>query len=266
MVRTQLRFDVAGRVVAVGLATACWLVTNDLAAQSSSPAAQPATQQPVTAADAAVTPGPIPPPAEAPPAAVAPPSPPPVAPAPAAPPPGRAAPPPPESQAPYGYEYPPPRGYYGDSERDRKPERPLVMDYMEGQPVPPGYTLVERRRKGLIITGSILFGISYGISLSVAAGDEYSNPYGWLALPVLGPLIASTQLKDCSEGDFSCDDKGAERGFLMFDTLTQGAGATMLILGLAYTKKVMIQNLAVDFSLRPVVVGNTRKLELAATF
>jgi hypothetical protein len=142
----------------------------------------------------------------------------------------------------------------------------VEIDYTEGQPVPPGYTVIERRRKGLIITGSILFGVSYGISLAVAAGSEYSNDYGWLVLPVAGPVIASTQLDSCENDDFSCDDQGTERGFLMLDTLVQAAGATMFFVGLTVSKKVMVLHMEPEFSVAPIVSPHARGLQVVGRF
>ena len=173
------------------------------------------------------------------------------------------APPPATGQYPQPY---PPTTLPPDYDRDFRRRQELVMDYTDGQPVPPGYTVMERSRKGLTITGSILLGVSYGISLSVAAGSEYDDTYGWLAIPVAGPLIASAQLEDC-DADGSCGDNGAERGFLMLDALAQGAGAAMLIIGLAVPKKVLVRNLAIDLTVRPALVaGGAQGVELAGTF
>src|SRR5256885_12603007 len=49
---------------------------------------------------------------------------------------------------------------------------PMELRYIEGRPVPPGYHPEVRLRKGLVISGSVLFGVSYFLSLSVAASSK----------------------------------------------------------------------------------------------
>lgn len=261
----ERRFTRYVLVMAVGLAASVPLAAS---AQPAPDASQPTPPPPAGAAPpapAGVPPGsPAPatdaPPPEAVPTTGAP------APSPAVqpPPPGAAAPPPAPGQ--YAQPYPP-TAVDRDYERElRRQRESVLMDYIEGQPVPPGYTVMERPRKGLTITGSILLGVSYGISLAVAAGSEYDDTYGWLAIPVAGPLIASARIDDC-DSDGTCEDNGTERGFLMLDALTQGAGAAMLIIGLAVPKKVLVRNLAFELTVRPTVVARgAQGVELAGTF
>src|SRR5687768_3783361 len=59
--------------------------------------------------------------------------------------------------APWAYNYPP------------------VYPYREGMPLPPGYHLEERPRRGLVIAGWLAAGIPYGLGLSFAASSDFGN-------------------------------------------------------------------------------------------
>jgi hypothetical protein len=181
-----------------------------------------------------------PPPAQTAPAQQPPPPgyPPPYAP-PAAQPPGY----PPATEAPPGWSAPAYANQY------RYQPMPMELRYVEGRPIPPGYHPETRPRKGLVISGSIVFGIPYFLSLSVAASSKYT-PDRWLYAPLVGPFIDLGQRKEnCvtyGNGSFgtttTCSDDSSERFFLMADGLMQVAGATMLILGLALPQHLLVRD------------------------
>ena len=146
------------------------------------------------------------------------PPPPPSLPAPPVP----AAPPPPPE-----YAYPP--GYYAGP-----PRAPLVIsDWPEDEPAPPGYHRSMRMRRGPIIGGSILFGVTYTTTVLVAAAlrDAGNSTYGWLYLPAIGPLI-----------DLTNSGSATASTFLVLDGLAQSAGLALLIWGLTSPSPVLVRN------------------------
>lgn len=194
------------------------------------------------------------------------PAPPAVAPQPPAPPPGPA--PAPASAAPGaapGYAYPPPPGYpyaypypyppYGYARAMRVPES---VPY-QGGPVPRGYHVEERPRRGLIIAGALVLGIPWAIGVSVISGENYPNSSGWLLVPGLGPWITLAARHDsrCS-GSSSCIDDGvnaATRTLLVLDGLMQTSGAAMLIVGLASKNKVVTRDFVGSLRFAPAPLG-----------
>jgi hypothetical protein len=183
---------------------------------------------------------PQPAPSQPAPAQAAPPGyPPPGYPPPQAPPPGY----PPAAEAPPGWNAP------GYANQYRYQPMPMELRYVEGRAIPPGYHLESRPRKGLVISGSIVFGIPYFLSLSVAASSKFS-PDRWLYAPLFGPFVdLGNRKENCTtigNGTFgsttTCADDSSERFFLMADGLMQVAGATMLILGLALPQQLLVRD------------------------
>src|SRR3954468_23770453 len=146
--------------------------------------------------------------------------------APAAAPPAAApavAPPPPGYAYP-AYGYPPPPGYpmYPPAPQLRQPES---VPY-NGGPVPAGYHVEERARRGMIIGGTLTLGVPWVLGIVVASGYDFSNQSGWLVVPVLGPWITIASRKTdglCGYGN-SCPDDNGVRTMLILDGLTQAAG------------------------------------------
>jgi hypothetical protein len=179
-------------------------------------------------------PPPLPPPQPAAPQSAAPPPAPPAY----APPPGY---PPQPAQPGWGYatgQYPYPQA------------APLELHYVEGRPIPTGYHLESRARKGLVVSGSIVFGVPYVLSASVA-GSSKTDADTWLYVPLAGPFLDLANRKEkCSAPvmtgsgrfDVYCDDDAGQRFFLMTDGLMQVAGATLLIFGLAMPQKVLVRD------------------------
>jgi hypothetical protein len=197
-------------------------------------------------------------PAAPPPLAAPPPAPPGAAPPPGAyPPPGYPAYPPPAAYP------PPPPGYaYAYPTAPRPPESVAY----EGGPVPAGYHVEERPRRGMLIAGPLILGIPYVLGLTVASSENFPNSTGWLAVPALGPwitLAARHRSGTCNSfnGTSACTDTldssldSTTRTFLILDGLTQGAGTILLIVGLSSTKKVLARDFVGSLQLTPARIG-----------
>jgi hypothetical protein len=80
-------------------------------------------------------------------------------------------------------------------------------------------------------------------------GADYEDNSGFLLVPVLGPwlmLASGGANDDCTrepESDLQvCEDRAALRGVLVFDGITQAAGATMLLIGLFVPSKRLVRD------------------------
>ena len=127
--------------------------------------------------------------------------------------------------------------------------QPMEMRYVEGRPIPPGYHVETRLRRGLVVSGPIIFGVPYLLSMSVAASSKYT-PDRWLYAPVVGPFVnLATRSDDCNPNTTSgsgttvvCSGESGTRFFLMLDGLMQTAGATLLILGVALPQTLLVRD------------------------
>jgi hypothetical protein len=201
-------------------------------------------------------PAPRPAPARPAPAPAAPPAQPPPQGYPGYPPPYPGYPPPgypPPGYAPgyYPYYYPPPNA--APPPRERR--------YVEGQRIPPGYTVEERVRRGPIIAGSIVFGVPYMLGLLAASADDFPNQSGWLAVPVVGPWVTLVSREDTCDvptydgDDYSYDCTDGVQTLLVLDALMQTTGAVLFVWGVSSTKKVLVRDDAA-WSLTPARVGS----------
>ena len=132
--------------------------------------------------------------------------------------------PPPAYPPPY-YAAPPPYGAY--------PRGPARLRYEEGDPVPPGYHVVSPRGR-LVIAGTIVFAVSYGIALGAALVDDFNDQTSWLAVPLAGPwLMMYNRAQPRCDRHISdvCFEQSLEtilRFYLAVNGVAQAAGATML--------------------------------------
>jgi hypothetical protein len=135
----------------------------------------------------------------------------------------------------------------------------------DGGPVPSGYHVEERPRRGMLIAGPVIIGSAYAIGLTVASTDNFPNSTGWLAVPVLGPwitLAARHRTDSCvvdATGFDTCDssttDDSTTRTFLILDGLTQATGAVLLIYGVASPKKVVARDFVGSLHFTPAKIG-----------
>jgi hypothetical protein len=143
------------------------------------------------------------------------------------------APPPPPAAAPGGY-YAPPPGYYPPPGAYAQPQPgPRVLnDWEEGEPLPAGYHKATRPRVGLIVGGSVLFGVTWLTSAfaGAVASDIGARNGKLLIIPVVGP--------------FTLVPSGSTTGdlFLVLDGLAQAGGLAMLVVGIAVPKTVAVRN------------------------
>lgn len=145
-------------------------------------------------------------------------------------------------------------------------EEEMQSSWEPGDPVPEGYRVVRRSRRGLVIAGSIVGGIAYSSSVvaAVAIAEDDSAP---LLIPVVGPwiMLATGSVKDraCSDAELRdymdperCGDRSGTRAALALDGLMQVAGATMLTIGLAYPSTRLVRN-NFRLSMAPIPFGHT---------
>lgn len=105
-------------------------------------------------------------------------------------------------------------------------QAPLIP--YDGGPVPAGARVVTRARTGLISGGAAMFGSAWLTSLVVGTAGNSSrgeNGWGWLAVPVIGPLIAGGTIRDVSSSGWTV---------LIVDTLLQAGGLAMFIHGITH--------------------------------
>jgi hypothetical protein len=125
---------------------------------------------------------------------------------------------------------------------------PREMDYEDGDPVPAGYHVDTRIRRGLVIGGAVTFGSTYLLTaLTATAASEVDNDFTPLFVPVVGPFITIG----------SANASGAGAFWLAFDGVVQSAGVTMLVIGLAAPRTVLVRDDVgrPSLSLAPVALG-----------
>jgi hypothetical protein len=183
------------------------------------------------------------------------------------PPPGYGQPPPGYGQPPAGYGQPPAGAYYAPAPGyPGMPMGPKVLDYEEGDAIPAGYRTGTRIRKGLVIGGSVMLGVSYLITIMAAGigqavndvGTQGTKDFGPLLIPVAGPFIGIATTHASSGGAFG----------LAFLGTVQTAGLAMLIGGIAAPKTVLLRNEAgpVKFTVLPQIGASSTGLGVVGTF
>lgn len=136
-----------------------------------------------------------------------------------------------------------------------------ITDFDFERPVPLGYTMVKRPRKGMIIGGAVSFGVSYGISvLSAAIGEDISsggrNEAAAMWIPVAGPFLQMAQT-----------DSATLRVFLFGLGAAQTTGAILLYYGLTTKKRVLVRNDIVgSLMVTPTVGDGTAGMLLSGRF
>ena len=127
-----------------------------------------------------------------------------------------------------------------------------------------------------MISGSIIFGISYGIALMVVdltngstSSSSSSSSSGvpftssLLYIPVLGPWLALGTVKDddcySSSSSYYCDNSEASawRILLAIGGVTQVLGAGFIVLGLAARTQQLVLTDHVQASVLPVRMGRS---------
>jgi hypothetical protein len=147
--------------------------------------------------------------------------------------PGYGYPPPGYGYPPAGYGYPAPGyGYpvpaYVVVPRDPRPDE---LEYREGRSPPPGYYEDTKIRKGFVIPGAIVFGVSYGLGYFIATAGSEGDVI--LLMPVAGPILWG-HTKECDEYGGHCGSPTLG----WFLGIGQAVGITLFCLGVAKKEKV----------------------------
>ena len=162
-------------------------------------------------------------------------------------------------------EYPPPYPQPAPSYRPPAYAAPVsgpdeINEFDDNAPVPYGYTKVTRKRKGLIIGGSVTFGVSYGLSTFVAAigedlrkNGETSTDVSALFIPIAGPFLQTTR-----------SESATAKLYLLHLGVAQVAGAIMLYYGVTNPKTVLVRN--DQLSIMPMVGNGTSGMMVTGRF
>ncbi len=155
-----------------------------------------------------------------------------------------------EAQTRYDVQYPQTRGALPPG---------MELPYEEGDPIPPGYRLVTRKRRGLIIAGSIVTGVPWAFGVMAAVGNDFQDNTGLLLIPVIGPwaMLATNTARDgsCGPTDAICEgSKAGLRSVLVFDGIVQLAGASMFVAGMFFPRTRLVRR-DVVVSVVPTTLG-----------
>jgi hypothetical protein len=124
------------------------------------------------------------------------------------------------------------------------------MPFEEGQPIPPGYRVETRARRGLIVGGAVTFGALYLLSAftaSVAVDGGNSEEFAPLFIPVAGPFVTVGTARAEGVGTFA----------LVLDGIGQAGGVAMFIAGMATEEKFLLRNDQAKISVTPMMVGES---------
>ncbi len=140
-------------------------------------------------------------------------------------------------------------------------------------PTPTGYDEVSEPRVGLIVGGSVLLGVAYGVPLSIVAAAEFPNETDWMAVPVVGNWITIARMRfgSCSNRRFveeDCDDSAERAGDVLgavalgFTGVMQAGGLAMIITGAAAQKTRLVPT----FGVAPMPVRSGAGLMMSGSF
>jgi hypothetical protein len=137
------------------------------------------------------------------------------------------------------------------------PER---LEYVAGQPIPAGYHLSSHSEVGLVVSGSVIFGVLYGISVVAAAwGSQDSSAHHgdseflWFAVPCVGPFIYAANTSNA-------------KGTAIADGIGQIAGLAAFFVGFALTKLELVRTDVATLQVVPVLGRDRSGLSVVALF
>jgi hypothetical protein len=114
----------------------------------------------------------------------------------------------------------------------------MIKDWQDGDPVPDGYRVTQRKRVGLIVGGAVTFGVLYLFSvLGAAIVRDANNVVGGkdnadaLFIPGVGPFVQMTTTTSATGNVFN-----------VIDGAGQCAGLAMLFVGLTSPKQVLVRS------------------------
>ena len=113
------------------------------------------------------------------------------------------------------------------------PGQRIVVPYEEGMTIPPNGHLRTRRRTGLIVSGSVVFGVSYIIGnligsavVSLRDAIDGERASGTIWVPIVGPLLVT--------------ERSGGVGPAIAAGLTQATGLALFIAGFAASKRELV--------------------------
>jgi hypothetical protein len=125
-----------------------------------------------------------------------------------------------------------------------------ITDWDSDSPVPAGYHVVGRARKGPIVGGAVTFGVLYFFSILAAAASADANHgnsnAAALYIPAVGPFLQATQ-----------SDSQSSKVTLVADGIGQTVGLALLIYGLTSPKNVLVRNDYAKATITPMRMGQS---------
>jgi hypothetical protein len=160
--------------------------------------------------------------------------------------------PPPPGYSP-GYGLPPPPGYYyPPGAASPISAGPAVK--MDPDNPPAGYHTESRARSGLVVAGGVMFGIAYVFSAAAAVGGitDHSSELVPLFVPVAGPFVTlgSAHVFERTSDDAAQVGRVFGAMGLILDGIVQVSGFTLLVIGMAVRKEVVVKDSAGDADAR----------------
>jgi hypothetical protein len=133
---------------------------------------------------------------------------------------------------------------------------PIIRNWSEGEPIPPGYHSTTRTRTGLVVGGAVMFGVSYFVSALVAKGNQEAA----LWVPAAGPFIQM----------FQNGNDAKSTVLLALDGIFQVGGISMFAIGLAVPKTLLVRNDVASagprLTIAPIVGPGHSGMGLVGTF
>lgn len=112
--------------------------------------------------------------------------------------------------------------------------------------IPDGYVLRQERKLPLLIGGGLVFAAVYGVSLGVAASENFGNGTGWLVLPGVGPWVTITQRESpCAEQTGRILDTAASTECANAASVEAGAIGLLVVNGLVQTAALIVTGIGV---------------------
>jgi hypothetical protein len=140
------------------------------------------------------------------------------------------------------------------------PPPPATLPYSEGDPVPAGYHLESRVRRGPIIAGAIMAGTTYIVNLLVADIEERDGDSDdratWLYVPGVGTWAYV---------DDACDNEQDGCSFIVMHSATHTVGLALLIYGIAAPRSILVRDTA-GVRVTPYVGRGSSGIAASASF
>ncbi|CAN5407959.1 hypothetical protein BH09MYX1_BH09MYX1_53140 [soil metagenome] len=119
---------------------------------------------------------------------------------------------------------------------------PAFVSNVDRGDAPIGYHAESRPNRGLIIGGSVVFGVAYAAALAGAFLSSFSKEsFLTLVIPLVGPYVAAAQASDATS-----------KAVFVGDGIVQAGGVVMFVAGFLAPRTVYVKD---DFSIRPAPIA-----------